>query len=333
MSKINELVQRVSDELEADVYIYSGPMASPLDDHIINCTAERRHSTALLLLATSGGSANVAFRIARHFQRLYDHFIVAVAGHCKSAGSILSLGAHEVVMGLHGELGPLDVQITKDDEFFKATSGLAPQTALDSLAKHVMATFRAQFLELKFGADLTTKTATETATALAVGVFQPIYAQLEPLRIAEMHMALQIAYEYGNRLADVSGNVKDDAVDRLVGGYPAHDFVIDLEEAEQLFVNIRPPSEAEAELMFALLKLLRRGADPARVTMLEGVPQQDLPFPDDTEQRDAPPDPDPMEEPTGTDSGAVDSAREDAEADGPHASGSYEDDGVGANAT
>jgi ClpP class serine protease len=39
-----------------------------------------------------------------------------VSGYCKSAGTLIALGANELAFGEHGELGPLDVQIAKRDE-------------------------------------------------------------------------------------------------------------------------------------------------------------------------------------------------------------------------
>lgn len=77
-----------------------------------------------------------------------------------------------------------------------------------------------------------------TSTALA-----PIYAQMNPDVIGSEHRDLHVATEYGDRLASKSCNAKINTVERLVKDYPAHDFVIDMEEAKELFRNVDYPSE------------------------------------------------------------------------------------------
>ena len=43
---------------------------------------------------------------------------------CKSAGTILALGADVIIMSQYAELGPIDVQLQKEDEVGESTSGL-----------------------------------------------------------------------------------------------------------------------------------------------------------------------------------------------------------------
>jgi hypothetical protein len=61
---------------------------------------------------------------------------------------------------------------------------------------------------------------------------------------------MSIATEYANRLN--RGNMRDEAIKRLVEGYPEHEFIIDREEAITLFNNVREPTELEEELMYLL---------------------------------------------------------------------------------
>ena len=62
--------------------------------------------------------------IARFLRGVYESVTVCVFGYCKSAGTLLALGCHEVAMGLRGELGPLDVQVSEKDELARFGSGL-----------------------------------------------------------------------------------------------------------------------------------------------------------------------------------------------------------------
>ena len=63
-----------------------------------------------------------------------------------------------------------------------------------------------------------------------------------------MDRANRIAYEYGMRLAQIGKNASEDAVLKLVAGYPDHGFVIDEREARTLFERVRQPSALEVEL-------------------------------------------------------------------------------------
>ena len=50
------------------------------------------------------------------FQRSYKKFIVLVSGYCKSAGTLVACGAHELVFSDAGEIGPIDIQMEKKDD-------------------------------------------------------------------------------------------------------------------------------------------------------------------------------------------------------------------------
>ena len=109
-------------------------------------------------------------------------------------------------------------------------------------------------LQLKFkaGSGFSTRLATRVASELTVGLFSQVYQQIDPMHVGEAGRALEIAREYGRRLNDHGGNLKDGAIDRLVADYPSHDFIIDISEAKRLFKQVNPPSESQMELAAAL---------------------------------------------------------------------------------
>jgi len=248
--------------------IISGTLQARLDDDVIRCVEDNKcKNNVLLLLATFGGDAAVAYRIARCFQGMYKEgkFIVFVPDVCKSAGTLLTVGAHQLIMDDCAQLGPLDVQVSKPDELGEWISGLTPVHSLSFLQEHAFKLFEHNFLELiaRSGAQITTRTAAEIAMTLTTGLFQPVYSHLDPLRLGEYHRNMMVAAEYGRRLD--RGNLKSaDVLKTLTHGYPSHGFVIDREEAATLFVNIRRPTDAESRLARWLQPiiakdLLRRG--------------------------------------------------------------------------
>ena len=176
-----------------------------------------------------------------HYQRFYLY----VFGSCKSAGTLLACGAHEVVLSVRGELGPLDVQLAKRDELFGRASGLDISRSLDFITEQSFRIFEDHFLKLIERSDgaLSTKTASEISKSMCVGLLAPITQQIDPMQLGEIHRAMNVAFEYGRRL-----DVDEETLRTLITRYPAHGFVIDLEEAKSLFREVREPNDLELKL-------------------------------------------------------------------------------------
>ena len=153
-----------------------------------------------------------------------------------------------MIMPDNAELGPLDVQLLKVDELGERSSGLTITDAMNTLKTQAFDMFEDYFLQLRFksGQQITTKSAAEIAANITVGLYSPIYEQIDPMRLGETERALRIALEYGERVGKY--NLKPDALTKLVAGYPDHGFVIDRMEAETLFEKVRFPSELEIEV-------------------------------------------------------------------------------------
>jgi membrane-bound ClpP family serine protease len=144
-------------------------------------------TNVLLFVETFGGSADAAYRMARCLTNRYEKFIVYIDNYCKSAGTLPVLAADEVVMSDSGELGPLDVQVIKPEELGEMSSGLAPLQALNTLRVQAFSFFEYSFLQLRARSQrqITTKSAAEIASTMTIGLFAPIYQQLDPMRLGK----------------------------------------------------------------------------------------------------------------------------------------------------
>lgn len=244
----------------SDVIFINAPIQRPLDDTLIELVrSRRRRDNVLLLLVTTGGDADAAYRMARCLQEHYKRFTFLCSGFCKSAGTLVAVGAHELVIAECGELGPLDVQMTKTDELMQVQSGLTVTTALTTLHKQAYSAFEHFFLQTvrRGGYSISTRTATHIAVQLATGLLAPMYEHIDPMHVGEAGRALQIAVKYGQLLQAESGNLKADALQRLSTGFPSHGFVIDRAQAEDLFHNVRRPTSNERALIDLLDGLAR----------------------------------------------------------------------------
>lgn len=85
--------------------------------------------------------------------------------------------------------------------------------------------------------SFSTKIAAEIASNLTVGLFKPIFEQLDPYRLAEMERSQRIGAEYGQRLN--AGNLKEGGLVRLLSDYPSHGFIIDRDEMKEIFQRVQ----------------------------------------------------------------------------------------------
>ena len=277
-----------------DVYVHSGLIGPPADVRIIQLAARPRSAKAILLLCTFGGLANTAYRMIRCLRHAYPHVTVVIAGPCKSAGTLLALGADELVMTGNSELGPLDVQILKENELVTRQSGLAPGSTFDVLTNEACKTFRSAYVDMKLGGRLSSAIAAETAARLTVGMFAPLFGQIDPIRVGETTMANLVAHKYALALledeeGEPRANTTPEAIAQLVSTYPAHDYVIDRQEAKTLFTKVRPPSDDEKVLISHFSHILLSPSDRMILERLPNPPPTEHTNEDPSPAREAAP--------------------------------------------
>lgn len=256
-----------------DIYVYAGEINISGYELLSDLTSKATKEYALLILFTPGGDPHAGFRIARALQCCYQHFDVLLPRVCKSAGSLITIGAKNIYMDDMSELGPLDVQLKKKDEIFGSTSGLDIAHTLNHLQNQAMSSFRNSLLELSGQAGLSTKMAADIASNLTSGLFQPIMAQVDPMKLSETQRALEIAQAYGTRLNEKPLNLRAGGLEDLITGYPSHGFVIDRKEAKKLFVRVHKPEGVMREYSNAFRSAFQKDTYSSVPTVLK-VPMQ-----------------------------------------------------------
>ena len=241
----------IAEATNSDVLFINASIYRPLAAKILElCHNRRRRKNVTLILVTQGGDAGAAYRMARCLQDSYEHYSLFLTGYCKSAGTLLALGAHDLIVSDSGELGPLDVQMLKPDEIQRRQSGLTATAALSTLHEQAFEAFEHFFLNLvgKSNNTISTRTATHIAVQLTSGLFAHIYEHVDPMHVGEAGRALQVAVQYGDLLQAGSGNLKPRALSKLTTGFASHDFVIDLTQIKALFERVREPNSSEQAL-------------------------------------------------------------------------------------
>jgi len=168
----------------------------------------KKGKNVLLILVSPGGSIEPAFqisRICREFSK--DKFAVVIPRAAKSAATLISLGAHEIHMGLLSELGPIDPQING-----RPVLGLS--YSLEQIAKIC---------------EKHPKSSEMFSDYLTKSLYVPDIGYYE--RIGES------AVQYAERLISNKDKLKaraNEIARKLVYEYKDHGFVIGTEEAKEI---------------------------------------------------------------------------------------------------
>ena len=206
-----------------------------------------------------------AYQIARILQTIAYRFYLCVPSRCKSAGTLIALGASEIFMPSVSELGPLDVQLRRRDEIGgRPRSGMVVRTALDGLADETFKVFENVMLRITLSSDHTIRfdVASRVASEIAIGVMAPVYAQVDPESLGNDLRDLSVATAYGERLAELGGNSTRETVRQLVEDYPTHEFIIDSAEAKKIFKTVREPSDEISRLIIELGEIIYSEQSP-----------------------------------------------------------------------
>ena len=173
----------------------------------------KENQSIYLLLNSMGGGVEPAYLIGKTCQRLIKtgKFVVGVPRRAKSAATLICLGADEIHMGMMSELGPVDPQINNRSVLglSNAISRIAQINAEHPKTSEMFARYLSREINL-----------------IDVGHFE---------RIAES--AKQYAERLlSNRKAKVEVPKPPKVLaDFLVNHYKDHSFVIDIDEAKELF--------------------------------------------------------------------------------------------------
>ncbi|RWA81322.1 hypothetical protein [Mesorhizobium sp.] len=245
LGNLADLASRIAKEEKADIYHFCGLITEDRFGLLRTAPISPRQSRAILILDTEGGDGPAAFQIARLFHKRYSKLIVYIPRRCKSAGTFVALGAHQLIMHPDAVMGPIDPQFRKHDEICLRESALSARAALTALgdAAYGILEQTAANLAVESEAAVSFRLGSQIGVDLTAGLMSQLVAKLDPTIFGTHQLALETAIAYGNRLVRASGNASEESVRRLVTNYPSHDFVIDFTEASEMFEELSTPTE------------------------------------------------------------------------------------------
>ena len=197
-----------------------------------------------LVLDSPGGDAHAAFLIARLLQQHCGGFTAVVPTYAKSAATLLCLGADEIYMGEDAQLGPLDAQIL-DAETEDRRSVLEYVQSLERLEAFSMRSIddMTQLLLSRTGKKIST--ILPLVMELVPNLVRPLFENVDVVQYTQMARILKVAEDYAVRLLRMKydSHIANRIARALVSNYSDHAVAIDQEEARQIGLKIRQPSE------------------------------------------------------------------------------------------
>ncbi|CZG27375.1 hypothetical protein G5T09_04150 [Legionella pneumophila serogroup 1] len=179
-------------------------------DTIYWAISDCRDKDILLTINSNGGQIEPAYFISKICkEKSKNKFIASIPSRAKSAATLIALGADEIHMGSLSELGPIDPQ-------FKGLPALSLSSALEcicDLCKRYPET-SSMFAEYL----------SKTLTLEQLGYFERISGSAE-------HYAQRLLENKSGSLANKPEKISH----RLVYEYKDHAFVIDKDEAKEIF--------------------------------------------------------------------------------------------------
>jgi len=185
-----------------------------------------------LLIHSWGGVAHSAYRIGRIFQRRCKNLTAVIPNVAKSAATLLSLSASSIVFGPDAEVGPLDVQMWESDRE-EWSSALNAVQALERMNAFSTSAIEQLVPLLKRRTEKKLDTLLPLVLDYVTNFVSPLLAKIDTVEYTKKSRELKVAEEYAIRL--MMPNYPLEEAERiaraLVENYPAHEFVIDRNEA------------------------------------------------------------------------------------------------------
>ena len=221
-----------------------------------------------LVLQTHGGDVEIPWRMVSLIREFAKRFSVLLPHRAASAGTLLAMGADEIVMTRYAVLGPIDPSRTHP--LLPRRENEPPEPVSVQDMRHAMQFIReAGRLDEEF---------VYTPEAMAE-IFSALFDKVHPLAIGAIEQAYALSKLIGRRCLETHmDGVKDKAeieriVDQLCDEYKSHGYQIPRREAAAIGLKAKPASKRLDE---ALMKLYRHYA--ARPMFPPAIPPAGVPF-------------------------------------------------------
>lgn len=189
-----------------------------------------------LFLYTAGGDVMAGFRLVNLIREYCSHFAVLIPFRCQSTGTLISLGADEIVMLPEGQLSPVDPSINGPYNPLIPGVPVGPGIPLQTLpvsVEEVMSYIRlASEVGLKGEESI-------------VPVFERLTQDVRPLALGQVFRARTQIRMLSRKLLQLHMSQEDVAIDSIVETLTeklySHDYLIARKEAKAIGLKVAEP--------------------------------------------------------------------------------------------
>lgn len=259
---------RVISYFTSDVARISDAATIPLYDQL---NAIGKTEQIDLFLYTRGGDSEVPWRMVSLIRDFCKRFNVLVPHRASSAGTVLAMGADEIVMTPLSVLGPIDPSRTHPLLPRPEGSAEAEPISVQDM-RHAM-----QFIREAAGTGEGEMPYSPDAWAQ---IFTALFDKVHPLAIGAIEQSYALAKLIGRRCLETHMDPDQDGpkieaiVNRLCDDYKSHQYQISRAEAREVGLNAVDAPDDVADAMMELFKLYPPSPQPAGGQQ----PQQGKPF-------------------------------------------------------
>ena len=235
-----------------------------------------------LVIDSHGGNIHAAYQVIELLRLHAERIHACVPLYAKSAATLLCLGAEEIVVDDLAQLGPLDTQIYEEKRGGKGefTSALSPFKTLEQLQTFSLETLDIAMKTIVVRSGMGLDECLKHAIEFVRSTTGSLFTQLDPEKFGEYSRALAVGTEYGSRLLRRFTSWDDEKrmeiLEKLVHGYPSHEYIIDYHELEEMGFNVKLFVDSERAAVQELFNIL-----PVDQTMI------DLVLPEEVRNRQA----------------------------------------------
>jgi len=204
-----------------------------------------------LVLDTLGGNVEMPWRIVSLIREFCDRFSVLIPYRAASAGTLLALGADEIVMTRLAVLGPIDP--SRGHPLLPVgPAGPVQATSVQDM-RHAI-----KFIK-QAGIDIVDDKFAYTPEAVAqlVGA---LFDNVHPLAIGALEQSYALAKLAGTRCLESHMTARGDKekiqaiVDRLSDEYKSHGYQIPRREAKSIGLKVKQPGKRVENVLMALYR-------------------------------------------------------------------------------
>lgn len=239
-------------------------------EHVLRlrtCLGSRNFEELDLVINSYGGSIHAAYQIVELLRLHTKRLNACVPFLAKSAATLLCVGADTIVIDELAQLGPLDTQIYEEKKSGKGefSSALNPFKTLEQLQQFSLETLDIAVKMIVTRSGMDVGSCIKHAIEFVGVTTGPLFNQLDTEKLGEYSRALSVGTEYGERLlrrfTQWDDEKRTSVIERLVHGYPSHEYIIDYHELKEIGFDTRLFEDKERLAVHNLYNTIASGQE------------------------------------------------------------------------